>query len=79
MNLIKSYPTNLLPNLSQTLPTVQLPIKGSNINSTSVRFNRSYFNDEVSCNRENTFSKMGIGVVFISGLIFSSYGKSFGL
>jgi len=24
------------------------------------------------------FSKMGIGVVFISELVFSSYGKSFG-
>jgi len=35
MNLFKSYPTKLLPNLSQTLPTVPLPIKGSNTNSNS--------------------------------------------
>ena len=33
--LFKSYPTNLLPNLSQTLPVVPLPIKGSNTNSNS--------------------------------------------
>ena len=32
----KSYPTKLLPNLSQTLPVVPLPIKGSNTNSNSL-------------------------------------------
>ena len=50
ISFFNSYPTKFLSNLSQTLPVVPLPIKGSNTNSTSVKFNRSYLIDEVSCN-----------------------------
>ena len=33
---LQVIPINFLPNLSQTLPTVPLPIKGSNTNSNSL-------------------------------------------
>jgi len=35
-NFFKSYPTKFLPNLSQTLTVVPLPIKGSNTNSNDL-------------------------------------------
>jgi hypothetical protein len=40
INNFKSYPTKLLLNLSQTLPTVPFRINGSNTNSNSSEVGR---------------------------------------
>ena len=42
---------------------------------TSVRFNRGYLIDEVLVTEKILFTYNPIGVVFISGLVISPYGK----